>query len=230
MEAAINEALTGMGVDHVDIFHLHAAKEGPDLFEKRKGAVECLKDYKKKGIIKFIGTSTHNIELVKSLADKDFIDVVFPLINREGRGVIGGNTEDMQKAIAGCAQNGKGIYLMKVLGGGALIDSYEKSMDFGRSLDENYSIAVGMISKEEVLYNVKYFNDERDLQDIIKIRNKKQVRISPHMCMSCGVCINTCHNDAISVDINGKSVIDPSKCLQCGYCLAACPHFAIRVI
>ncbi len=51
----------------------------------RKGALECLKDYKNKGIVKNIGVSTHNVELVDLCSESDDIDVVFTLMNKFGR-------------------------------------------------------------------------------------------------------------------------------------------------
>lgn len=231
MEKAIQEALIGMGIDHIDIFHLHSARAGREIFNEKTGALQCLKDYKKKGIIGFIGLSTHNVKLVEACASNDDIEIVFPLINKAGRGLLEGNIDDMKKAIKLCEKNGKGIYLMKALGGGTLIDEYDESMRFARNLSDNYSIAIGMISKEEVLYNVKYFNGEHDLEGIIKIKNRKQVRVVPNNCTACGRCIKVCHSQAISPDVknNNKSLIDQSKCIQCGYCLSACPSFAIRV-
>jgi len=230
MEFAINEALECMAIDHIDIFHLHSARIGAEVFDVRKGALDCLKDYKKKGIVKNIGVSTHNVELVQTAALNDDIDVVFPLINKVGRGILEGSIKDMETAIALCKSKGKGIYLMKALGGGTLIDDYEGSMEYARNLSDNYAIAIGMISKEEVLYNVKYFNGEHDLDGIIKIKNKKQVRVLKHQCVSCGKCIEVCHSRAISFDESKKSFIDQTKCIQCGYCVASCPSFAIRVI
>lgn len=229
MDAAVKEALAGMDVDHIDIFHLHSAKMGTDLFEVRKGTLECLKEYKAKGIIKFIGVSTHNMKLVELCADNEDIDVVFPIINKEGRGIINGSAEEMKNAILKCEQNGKGIYIMKALGGGTLIDDYDECMKYARSLSDNYSIAIGMISKDEVLYNVNYFNGQHDLEGIIKIKNRKQVIVINMNCMSCETCIDKCHSDAISMQ-NGKAFIDQSKCIQCGYCIAECPHFAIRMV
>ncbi len=230
MEFAINEALSKMGIEYIDIFHLHAARIGPDLFEKRKGAIECLLDYKKRGIIKAIGASSHNVKLVETLAKTDYMDIVFPLINLVGRGIVEGSLEDMKNAISLCEQNGKGIYLMKALGGGTLIYDYEKAMEYARNLSENYSIAVGMISKEEVTYNVNYFNGVKNLKKISEINNEKHVIVMQHQCVSCGKCIETCHSDAISFNKDNKSEIDKLKCLQCGYCVATCPRFAIRVI
>jgi len=230
MEYAINEALNGMGLDYIDIFHLHCARNGFEVFDEKKGALECLMDYKKKGIIKAIGISTHNIKLVEAVAHRSDIDIIFPLINKIGRGILNGSVEDMQRAILSCEQEGKGIYLMKALGGGTLIDDYKGSMEFARNLSDNYSVAVGMISKEEVLYNVKYFNGDHDLEGIISIRNKKQMIVLQHQCISCGSCIKACHSDAINFMENGKAFIEQSKCLQCGYCISSCPSFAIRVI
>ncbi len=230
MEEAVMEALEGMDVDHIDIFHLHSAKAGTDLFEIRKGALECLKDCKRKGLIKAIGVSTHNVELIKLCADRDDIDVVFPLINKAGRGIINGSVDDMSDAISLCEQKGKGIYIMKALGGGTLIDDYDKSMEYVRGLSDNFSIAIGMISKEEVMYNVNYFNGERDLEGIIKIKNRKHVTVAKVVCIGCETCISECHSGAISMQENNISFIDQDKCIQCGYCIAACPAFAIRMI
>lgn len=229
MEFAINEALNSMEIDYIDIFHLHSARNGKEVFDEKKGALECLLDYKKKGIIKAIGISTHNVKLVEEVATRDEIDIIFPLINKIGRGVLNGSVEEMQKAISLCEKNGKGVYLMKALGGGTLIDDYKDSMEFARNLNNNYSIAVGMISKEEVLYNVKYFSGDEALEGIIGIRNKKQIRVLQHQCVSCGHCIEACHSEAIGYVENGKSFIDQSKCIQCGYCVASCPSFAIRI-
>ncbi|MGB4439742.1 MAG: aldo/keto reductase [Sedimentibacter sp.] len=230
MDAAVKEALDGLGVDHIDIFHLHSAKMDTGLFEVRKGALECLKYYKKIGTIKAIGVSTHNVKLVEICADNDDIDVVFPLINRVGRGLLNGTVEDMENAISKCEKNGKGIYLMKALGGGTLIDEYEKSMEFARSLNKNYAIAIGMISKEEVLFNVNYFNGERNLEGIIKIKNRKQVVVTKNVCVGCRTCVDNCHSGAITMQDDKKALIDQSKCIQCGYCIASCPNFAIRMI
>lgn len=230
MEKAINEALEGMGIDYIDIFHLHAAKANPDVFDIRKGALQCLQDYKSKGIVKAIGISTHNVKLVEAVAARPEIDIVFPLINKTGRGIIEGTAEDMHKAIALCEQNGKGIYLMKVLGGGTLIDDYEGCMEYARNLDCYHSIAVGMVSKEEVLYNIRYFNGEKDLEDIIIIKNRKSVKVIQVVCLGCGTCIEACHSDALAFNNDGKAFIDQSKCVQCGYCIATCPHFAIRIV
>jgi aryl-alcohol dehydrogenase-like predicted oxidoreductase len=230
METAIKEALEGMGIDYIDIFHIHGPKVNADVFETRKGALQCLLDYKIRGIIKAVGISTHNVKVVEAAAERPDIDIVFPLINKTGRGIIGGTEKDMERAMALCVQKGKGIYLMKVLGGGTLIDDYKGCMEYARGLDSYHSIAVGMISKEELSYNLRYFNGEKDLEAVIKVKNKKTMTVMQGVCLSCGTCIEACHSDAIAFNDANKALIDQSRCVQCGYCVASCPHFAIRVV
>lgn len=229
MEATIKEALDSMGLDYIDIFHLHAPKSGPEVFEERKGALECLMDYKNKGIVKAVGISTHNVKAAAAAADIPEIDVVFPLINKASRGIIDGNVEDMRKAIALCASRGKGIYLMKALGGGTLADDYKNCMEFARGIEGSQSIAVGMVSREEVQYNLRYFNDDKDLGDNASLTRKKKLVVAKGVCIGCGRCIEICHSDAVSLDENGKASIDTSKCIQCGYCISTCPSFSIRM-
>jgi len=227
---AVEEALNGMGIEYIDIFHLHSARNGIDVFDIKKDVLRCLKEYKEKGIIKSIGISTHSVKVVESAAYRDDIDIVFPLINKVGRGILEGTIDEMKEAIALCERNGKGIYIMKALGGGTLIDDFKESMEFVRGLSDNYSVAIGMVSKEEVLYNVKYFNGDKDLNGIISVKNKKKIKVFEGVCIGCGKCIKACHSDAISFNKNEKAYIDQSKCIQCGYCIAACPSFAVRVV
>ena len=230
MKDAVLEALEGMGIQTIDIFLLHAAKVEPDVFDIRKEAHECLLKFKEKGLIKAVGIATHNVKVVGAAAHRRDIDIVFPLINRAGRGIINGTAEDMAKAIFTCSENQKGVYLMKVLGGGTLIDDYHNAMSFGRNLRGVSSIAVGMISQEEVLYNIKYFNNEKDLDGLLSIRNKKNPRVIQFLCSSCGKCMRACHSDAIAFSENGKAAIDLDKCIQCGYCMAECPLICIRLL
>jgi predicted aldo/keto reductase-like oxidoreductase len=230
MEKAVLQALKDMGVEYVDIFLLHAARANADVFEVREGALQCLLDYKQKGLIKAVGISAHNVKAVEAAAERKEIDVVFPLINKIGRGILEGTTEDMERAIELCRRKGKGIYLMKALGGGTMIADFESSMEYAMKLQGGYCIAVGMVNKEEAVYNLKYFNGEKDLDGIITMKNNKSVIVVQSMCASCGKCMEACHSGAVGFDHTGKSYIDTSKCLQCGYCVLACPQFCIRVI
>lgn len=230
MAMAVEEALDALGIDYIDIFHLHAAREGENAFEVYKDSLQCLVDMKKKGKVKAVGISTHHTTVTKLAAEVDVIDVVFPIINNKGRGIMGGTTEDMLQSIEKVAKAGKGLYLMKVLGGGSLISEYNEALKFARNIEGYASIAIGMVSIPEVEFNVKYFNGELADAVISLDKAEKKATVVARNCKSCGKCMAACPADAISFDDDNKARIDSAKCLTCGYCTPVCPEFAIRVI
>jgi len=232
MEEAINEALEQLNTDYIDIFLLHAARAGENVFEERAGAIQCLKDYKARGRIKAMGISSHNTRVVKLTAGRQDMDIVFPIVNKPGIGILNGTTEDMLQAIRENHTAGKGVYLMKVLAGGNLINDYRECVDFARNLNIYHSIAIGMVSPEEVDFNVAYFNNAFNPEDIPTLAGySKRFQVLDILCKGCKACMEACPNYAIAVDEdNKKASIIEAKCLTCGYCTSACPEFAIRTI
>lgn len=228
MKAAVEEALRELAIDSIDIFHLHAARDGMDTFELYEGALQCLAEMKAAGKVKAIGVSTHHPGVVWKAAEKEIIDVVFPIINKDGRGIIGGTREDMEKGIARVAAAGKGVYLMKVLAGGSLINQFGDALRYARAIPGYASVAMGMVSTAEVDYNIGFFTGAEAGEIPADVRDTKQVKVFSALCKTCGSCIAACPNNAISYDANSKAWIDPDKCLTCGYCTPACPEFAIR--
>ncbi|TFG90576.1 MAG: 4Fe-4S dicluster domain-containing protein [Candidatus Atribacteria bacterium] len=230
MEQSIKNALESLGRTYLDIFLLHAAKVTPSVFEERAGAFQCLQDYKAKGVIRAIGISTHAVGIVRRAAEIKEIDIIFPIINKLGMGIVNGSVDDMVKAISEEHKAGKGFYAMKALAGGHLIDQLEESFNFVRDMKVITSIAVGMVNQEELEINLKIFNDEKIPQELLsqKIKPSKRLFISS-FCKGCGTCVKACPNNALSLK-NGKAVVDHKLCILCGYCNPACPEFAIRLI
>jgi len=230
MEQSIKNALESLNRTYIDIFLLHAARVTPSVFEERAGAFQCLKDYKTKGVIRAIGISTHTVGIVRRAAEIKEIDIIFPIINKLGMGILGGRVNDMIKAISEAHKAGKGIYAMKALAGGHLIDQLEESFNFVRNIKGISSIAIGMVNQEELELNLKIFNDEDISQELLtqKIKPGKRLFILS-LCKGCGTCVKTCPNNALSLE-NGKAVVDHKLCILCGYCNPVCPEFAIRLI
>jgi len=54
---------------------------------------------------------------------------------------------------------------------------------------------------------------------------KTQVSIDREKCTGCGICIENCPANAISL-VNGKAYINPEKCIKCAKCIAVCPQGA----
>ncbi|MCL1816488.1 MAG: aldo/keto reductase [Clostridiales bacterium] len=228
MEAAVNEALRELGRDYIDIFLLHAARVQPDVFIKRAAAWECLQEYKRKGYIRAIGISTHSVTTVEASVLLPQVDIIFPLINYQGLGILDGNKDTMLAAITQAAQAGKGLYAMKALAGGSLLGELPQALAFVRQVPGISSVALGITSAAELLMDLKLFNGE-DLsqEELASLKNHKQLFFMP-FCRGCGACAAGCVNDAISM-IEGRPQVDTKKCVLCGYCTPRCPEFAIRL-
>ncbi|MBN2332797.1 MAG: aldo/keto reductase [Deltaproteobacteria bacterium] len=232
MEQAVLEALQALEVDYIDIFHLHAARADETVFEQRRGAWQCLLDCKAKGIIKAVGISTHSVAAASRAAEVDEVDVVFPIINQAGIGILHGSVTEMKGAIGQCLKQEKGVYLMKVLGGGSLVSDFHQAVGFAREIGR-LSLALGMVSEAEVEYNLAYFKTQPvDLASLPPLLTEvKEFQIIDWLCKDCGTCMENCPNGAITKDPGEeKPRINADLCLRCGYCVGFCPEFAIRMV
>ncbi len=229
MQESVAKCLDSLNRDSIDIFHLHAARDSNPLIN-RAGALEALLELKNKGIIRAVGLACHSVKGVLQGALDPNIDVLFALINHTGIGILDGNVEEMAEAIALAKSQSKGIYAMKALGGGNLLDDITRNINFVRFEIGVPVIAVGMLRQAELEMNLAIFEDRPVLNELAERTGqyRKKAKVT-FLCKGCGQCISLCHNNAIRV-LNGKALIDETNCLLCGYCSRGCPQFAIRVI
>ncbi len=229
MAKAIEEGLTALNRDYFDIFLLHAARAGSDILQQRAPAWQCLQDYQAKGYIRAIGASTHNVQAVSALANEPSVDIIFALYNKLGMGMLNGNPPDMIRAVRQAAAKDKGVYSMKLLAGGNLLADIREAIAFGRVEDCFASHAIGMVAEAELDLNLRFFNDQLIADaELRNVKNNKKWQLMAAVCVGCGNCINSCHNDALVIRDNKANVI-AENCILCGYCAADCPEFAIRV-
>lgn len=229
MKSAVEQARTALGRDVLDVFHLHAARVDRSVFRDRAGAFECLIDMKAKGLIKAVGISTHSVDVVRAAATVSGLDVVFPIINIEGLGILHGTRQEMEAAIENAAAHGKGLFAMKALGGGNLLADRERAFSHVRSLPGITSVAVGMVYPDEVEMNLRIFNGQAVPPDLAERTMKTKRLLIQAFCQGCGSCVEICPNGAMSV-VEGKARNDKTKCILCGYCAPVCPQFAIRLV
>ncbi|HYH04906.1 MAG TPA: aldo/keto reductase [Bacillota bacterium] len=230
MQSAIEQSLNELGRDSLEIFHLHASRDNDPLVN-REEALNAILDYKAKGYIKYAGVACHSVLAVRQAVADPRIDVVFPLINRAGLGILDGGVAEMTDAIRMAQQAGKGLYAMKAFGGGNLLADLELNLQYVRETVGVPVVAVGMIRKSELDTNLALF-EGRSLADEYRaaLRNyHKKAIVLDFLCKGCGLCQSHCHSKAITI-VAGKAVIASEKCLLCGYCSKECPQFAIRVI
>ena len=186
----LNKALNKIGTDYIDIFMLHEQVNEMTI----KGhweAIKYLLKMKKQGKIRAIGMSTHFISGVKAFNKYDQLEILHPIINKKGIGICDGNINQMIDELKKVDKS-KGIFAMKALAGGNLLNSIDEAFDFILSLDFLDSIAVGMQNSLEVKYNVKRFDGviDKNLKNKLSLQNRKIIIGS--WCIGCGKCIKAC--------------------------------------
>lgn len=79
---------------------------------------------------------------------------------------------------------------------------------------------------EELFYTQKdriYFT-----RRMLEVPRKGEVQVDHMICQSCGVCVNKCPVDALSLS-KDKIEVDQDKCISCGECQSICPVKAIKL-
>lgn len=213
-----------------DIFLMHEQESGYTI-EGHGEALAYLNELKAKGKLRACGISTHAVAAVKAAADRDDIDVIHPLINKMGWGIIDGTRDEMLDAIAYAKSKGKGLYGMKALSGGKLADEAEECFRWAYGLKNLDSFAVGMKSEREVRINVAWaLGEQPDPSDLSAYKVEKRHIEVRDTCVACGSCIRRCGQRAISLADGAPTVtINIKRCVLCGYCRDNCEHDAIRI-
>ena len=252
-EAALEEARRETGRDVIDIFMLHEQES----YETLRGHMEALEYFfecKSRGIIRAVGASMHHVAAVKgvvTLAKRGIkLDVIHPIYNKSGIGIVDGSVADMAAAVAEAHSLGIGVFGMKALAGGHLTSTAAEAFDF--VLDSTFidAVAVGMQSFSEVDANIDYFTRRTfSKEHEEKLREKKRSLHVEEYCEGCGACVKRCPVHAmhlVEADNSDKgdnsescgefvrtythrAACDPDKCVLCGYCSGVCPVFAVKV-
>ncbi len=228
MALSIEKARKGFNRDVIDFFLLHEQESALTL-KGHKGAWEELLSAKERGIVRWIGISTHAAAGVRAGALQQGLDLIHPIVNMQGLGIIDGTIEDMLKSISFASELGIGIYAMKVFGGGHLSSKAEVAIDFIKGIKDIHAMALGMSTREEVDFNLAILSGKEvsdELKNLIKAREKKLYIAD--WCEGCGRCLDYCPQRALYLEETVK--VDHNSCVLCGYCGRACPHFCLKIV
>ncbi|NLY20105.1 MAG: aldo/keto reductase [Tissierellia bacterium] len=226
-DESLNLALKELGTDYIDLFLLHE-QESEMTLKGHYEALERLFALKEKGYIRGVGISTHKIAALKASEQFKEIEVIHPMINKYGLGILDGTRDEMLDEIKKARTRGVGIYAMKVIGGGHLISEADEAIKWANNIEYFDSMAIGMQSEEEVLNNIAIINNrEVSLEIKSKLRTHNRTIDVEDYCIACGNCEKRCQAEAIKV-IDGMARIN-ENCIMCGYCATVCPEFCIKV-
>ncbi len=245
-QAAVDRARRETGLDVIDLFLLHEQETTLTLHGHRD-AFSYLLECKEKGWIRAIGISTHAIEPVRALTqavegqtdglwvDLDigpyrYADVVHPLLNVAGIGLLDGSAAAMVQAVRHAHRAGIGVFGMKMLGGGNLLSRFDEAVEFALGLDCVHSYAVGMQSLDEIEMDIALFEGREVPPSAMAAAKARRRRLLiEDWCTGCGACVERCADGAIQL-VDGRAQPIPERCLLCGYCASVCRDFAIKVV
>ncbi|NLV21440.1 MAG: aldo/keto reductase [Syntrophomonadaceae bacterium] len=229
MKQSLEEALDEMGISYIDIFMLHE-QESMLTLKGHWPALEYLLEAKEKGLVKSIGISTHSVQGVLAGAQTPEIEVIHPLINIRGLGILDGSREQMLAAIRYAHLKGKGIYAMKVIGGGNLNREAYTAFSYIARIKEIDSLAIGMKSRAEIDLNIAWMQGRREPELEFQVKNQAKRLLIESWCEACGQCIEHCRYGALQINSAGVLEVKKDDCLLCGYCASYCPNFCIKVV
>lgn len=214
--------------DIVDVFGLHEQESGLTL-KGHRGALEALAKEKTKGLLGAVSVSTHYVGCVRAAAMLDEVDVIFAILNVDGLGIRGGSRADMEDALAFAKAMGKGVYIMKALGGGHLFRDPLRALAYARDFPHKDSVAVGLGSDYEVEFAAKVFSYGDVPSSGVGGTTTERRLLVEDWCGRCGECVRKCPFGALHLGPK-RVVVDPQKCMLCGYCARVCPHFCLKVV
>jgi uncharacterized protein len=165
-EQDLTTSLKLLKTDHVDLLFLHGL--GLDTFEDlhalqaKDGALTYLRQAKEKGLTRFIGFSSHPVQMSaqRTFALAADIDVIQPFVNYVSRAE--NNVETILVDFA--RQHNIGVTAMKALGGdGQLADDYDRAFRYTLSVPGVHCALIGAASVEQVQRAVKAAREFRPL-------------------------------------------------------------------
>lgn len=245
-QESVEKARRELDADVIDLFMLHEQESTMTMIGHRE-AFDYYLSMKDKGVIRAVGLSTHAIEPVEAAAQakrgdrngwwREFdpgsyreIDVIHPLLNFSGIGLLDGTAERMRAAVEDAHRAGVGVLGMKMLGGGNLFNDFDKAVTYALSIDAADAYAVGMQNRNEIDMNVALFEGRAVHPGQLAAAKSRKRRLHiEEWCAGCGACVGQCKSGALSI-VGGKACCDSDKCTLCSYCAKACRDFAIKVV
>ncbi len=196
-------SLSRLKTDYIDIMYIHTvatAEEADDPYIMEAAAL-----LKEKGMVRFLGISTHEsmTEVINAVAETGFYDVVLTVIN-----ISMADDLDLLKAIDNAASRGVGIIAMKTLAGGQRLPDRESLTRFGSSTVATASLK-WVLRRESIAMAIPgYTNYEHMREDFSVARgldytteekeflSDNAIKLSSHFCRQCRQCMPTCPNGA----------------------------------
>lgn len=230
----LDASLRNMKTDYVDIMQLHNIPALPDP-EDPESAHAALLSAKKSGKCRFIGITTHRLDVALAAAESELYDTVqFPLNYLA--------TDKDLSLIDVCRRHNVGLIAMKGMSGG-LISSPKAAYAFFTQYDN--VVPIWGVQKQSELDDFIRFSAENVVMtdELRAVIADDRGALAGNFCRGCGYCMQTCPahiaiSDAARMTLmlrrapwqeyTTPAFIEKMKnienCIDCGACRARCPY------
>jgi aryl-alcohol dehydrogenase-like predicted oxidoreductase len=140
-----------LATDHLDIVLLHCMTVAN--WDRLLGPyMEALSDAKRRGQVRAVGISCHDLGALNRAAEVPWVDVVLARINLRGGpdARMDGTTEQVTAALRRIKHAGKAVIGMKILGEGTLARQKEQCIRFAQGLGLLDAMTIGFERPEQI--------------------------------------------------------------------------------
>ena len=174
--------------------------------------------------------SVMDYEAAEAIIKQQSKIVVAECICRKEHRMIGRGCENPLEA---CFVFGSGAYFYEENKLGRAVSREEALELFRNAVEAGLVVQPGNAQKPvnicmccgcccQILKNLKKFENPAHL-----VHSNYYARVDPDACTACGLCVDRCHMEAISLD--EVAVVDERRCIGCGVCLAGCEFEAVKL-
>jgi len=232
-------SLKRLGLDHVDILHLHGvSRKESVMFEP---ALKAFDKAKKDGKIRFTGISTHTNEpeVIHAATDSKAYDVILTAYNFKQK-----HYAEVRNAIAKASQAGLGIIGMKAIRGGnqqpPTVKNITASLKWILQDPNVHTVVPGFTTFDQMEIDLSIMED-LTLTEPEKIELQKEASIRGLYCQGCRQCLGQCpehlpipdlmraymytygyRNLALAQDLIMSLNLPNRVCEDCGQCPVKC--------
>jgi predicted aldo/keto reductase-like oxidoreductase len=238
--ADFNDSLSRLGTGCIDLYQLHCVNkdEDYDRLMAEGGGFEVLEGLRDEGRLRFIGISSHHLDIIKRALTDDRFDTIQVLYNFL-------EPEAEEEVIPMAVERDVGIIAMKPFAGG-VIEDYDIALRHSLRIPQTIVIP-GVASVEEVRLNVEAARRAQELtdEDLTRIDEVRR-EAGRFYCRRCDYC-QPCetgipisfllHMQTIRERIGDghmrgdifRNILKKAQdCTECGECEERCP-FALPV-
>jgi len=231
----LETSLKTLDTDYIDIWQFHnVSKEKYKIIMSQDGTYKIAKKAREDGMIRFIGITGHDIEVMKTAVKTEMFDVILYPFNFV-------NNDAESELVKLAEKHNVGFMAMKPFAGGR-IKNIRLALKYLLNFD-NIIPVPGVERIEEVDENISITNTDYTL----KKSEKREIRgirkkLGQKFCQYCEYCISSCPQEipiprVINLKISWelwpqenfiedrKEMVERAKeCLECGACEEQCPY------